>query len=66
VPVVLARCPRAQIPTAARLNRDLAEFVARREEAERDIRHGWELRWTPDELREPLVIDIASLFDGLL
>lgn len=43
-----------------------AVFVSRRGDAERDVRHGGELRWTPEELREPLAIDVASLFDGLL
>jgi Uma2 family endonuclease len=42
-----------------------AVFVSRRGEAERDVRHDRELRWTPEELREPLAIDLASLFSGL-
>jgi Uma2 family endonuclease len=42
-----------------------AIFVSRRGEAGRDVRHGAELRWAPEELREPLVIDVPSLFDGL-
>jgi Uma2 family endonuclease len=43
-----------------------AVYVSRRGEAGRDVRHAGELRWRPDELREPVTIDIASLFHGLL
>jgi Uma2 family endonuclease len=42
-----------------------AVFVSRRGEAGRDVRHAGELRWTPEEMREPLSIDVASLFSGL-
>jgi Uma2 family endonuclease len=42
-----------------------AVFVSRRGETERDVRHGGALRWAPEELGEPLVIDVAALCDGL-
>jgi Uma2 family endonuclease len=42
-----------------------AVFVSRGGEAGRDVRHAGQLLWTPAELREPLAIDVASLFQGI-